>query len=96
MKTYIYNLLCTTRFWNNLHQVTSKSKDWKAKKLTSLLGAGYRRASNRIKVSIQCIKLSLLTCMVVGCTGTRIPDPPFSSFGPSRDYGMDLYLEVYL
>ena len=31
MKTYIYNLLCTTRFWNNLHQVTSKSKDWKAK-----------------------------------------------------------------
>ena len=22
--------------------------------------------------------------------------PPFSSFGPSRDYGMDLYLEVYL
>ena len=29
-------------------------------------------------------------------TGTRIPDPPFSSFGPSRDYGMDLCLEVYL
>ena len=29
-------------------------------------------------------------------TDTRIPDPPFSSFGPSRDYGMDLYLEVYL
>ena len=27
-------------------------------------------------------------------TGTRIPD--FSSFGPSRDYGMDLNLEVYL
>jgi hypothetical protein len=23
-------------------------------------------------------------------TGTRIPDTPFSSFGPSRDYGMDL------
>ena len=23
-------------------------------------------------------------------TGTRIPDPPFSSFGPSRDYGMHL------
>ena len=22
--------------------------------------------------------------------------PPFSSFGPSRDYGMDLCLEVYL
>jgi hypothetical protein len=29
-------------------------------------------------------------------TGTRIPDRPFSSFGPSRDYGMDLCLEVYL
>ena len=29
-------------------------------------------------------------------TGTRIPDPPFSSFGPSHDYGMDLCLEVYL
>jgi hypothetical protein len=29
-------------------------------------------------------------------TGTRIPEPPFSSFGPSRDYGMDLCLEVYL
>jgi hypothetical protein len=29
-------------------------------------------------------------------TGIRIPDPPFSSFGPSRDYGMDLCLEVYL
>ena len=28
--------------------------------------------------------------------GTRIPDPPFSSFGPSPDYGMDLCLEVYL
>ena len=36
--------------------------------------------------------------MKVPCyiTGTRIPDPPFSSFGPSRDYGMDLCLEVYL
>jgi hypothetical protein len=29
-------------------------------------------------------------------TGTRIPDPPFSSFGPSRDYAMDFCLEVYL
>ena len=31
-----------------------------------------------------------------GFTGTRIPDPPFSSFGPSRDYSLDLCLEVYL
>jgi hypothetical protein len=29
-------------------------------------------------------------------TGTWSPDPPFSSFGPSRDYGMDLCLEVYI
>ena len=29
-------------------------------------------------------------------TSTRIPDLPFSSFGSSRDYGMDLCLEVYL
>jgi hypothetical protein len=29
-----------------------------------------------------------------GSTGTRIPDPPFSSFGPSRDYGMDLCLRT--
>ena len=34
--------------------------------------------------------------IVIKTTGTRIPDPPFSSFGPSRDYGMDLCLEVYL
>jgi len=27
MKTYISNLLNTTRIWNNFHQ----SKDWKAK-----------------------------------------------------------------
>ena len=25
------NLLHTTRFWNNLHRVRSKSKGWKAK-----------------------------------------------------------------
>ena len=28
--------------------------------------------------------------------GTQIPDPPFSSCGPSCDCGMDLSLEVYL
>ena len=37
-----------------------------------------------------------LSRVVVPATGTRIPDPPFSSFGPSRDYGMDLCLDVYL
>ena len=31
IKTYISNLVRTTRFWNNLHQVRSESKDWKAK-----------------------------------------------------------------
>jgi len=25
------NLVRTTRFWNNLHQIRSKPKDWKAK-----------------------------------------------------------------
>ena len=34
--------------------------------------------------------------VVVPAIGTRILDPPFSSFGPSRDYGMDLCLDVYL
>ena len=29
-------------------------------------------------------------------TGTRILNPPFSSFGPSRDYGMHLCLQVYI
>jgi len=27
--TYISNLVHTTRLWNNLHQVRSKSKAWK-------------------------------------------------------------------
>jgi hypothetical protein len=30
------------------------------------------------------------------CTGTRNPDPPFFSFGPSCNYGMDLSLEVHV
>jgi len=29
IKTYLSNLVRTTRFWNNLHQVLSISKDWK-------------------------------------------------------------------
>jgi len=31
MKTKISNLERTTRFWNNHHQVRTKSKDWKTK-----------------------------------------------------------------
>ena len=31
IKTWISNLMRTTRFWNNLHQVRSKSIDWKLK-----------------------------------------------------------------
>jgi hypothetical protein len=31
IQTYISNLVHTARFWNNLHQVGSYSKDWKAK-----------------------------------------------------------------
>ena len=26
--TWIYKVVHTTRFWNNLHQVLSQSKDW--------------------------------------------------------------------
>jgi len=33
-KAWISNSVCTTRFWNNLHQVRSKSKCWKAKSIT--------------------------------------------------------------
>jgi hypothetical protein len=44
------------------------------------------------------VSLNLLDCTYaeIRYTGTRIPDLPFSSFGPSRDYGMGLCLEVYL
>jgi len=31
MKTLISNLVHTTRFWNNLHQLCSYSNDWSAK-----------------------------------------------------------------
>jgi hypothetical protein len=37
-KRGIANLVCITRFWNNLHQVRLKSKDWKSKKF-NVLGA---------------------------------------------------------
>jgi len=30
-KTQISNLVPTTRYWNNLHQVRSTLKDWKVK-----------------------------------------------------------------
>jgi hypothetical protein len=40
--------------------------------------------------------LAIISINVGIITGTWSPDPPFSSFGPSRDYGMDLCLEVYL
>ena len=31
INTQISQLVRMTRFWNNLHQVSSESKDWKAK-----------------------------------------------------------------
>jgi hypothetical protein len=31
VKKNILNLICTTLFWNNIHEVCSKSKDWIAK-----------------------------------------------------------------
>ena len=40
--------------------------------------------------------IGIIYISILLTTGTRIPDPPFSSFGPSCDYGMDLCLEVYL
>ena len=36
LKPQIYNLVHTTRFWNNLHQGHSQSKNWKAKLLKAL------------------------------------------------------------
>jgi hypothetical protein len=35
-KRGIANLVCITRFWNNLHQVRLKSKDWKSQKFNVL------------------------------------------------------------
>ena len=32
MRKWISNIVCSTRFENNLHQVHSRSKDWKDKK----------------------------------------------------------------
>ena len=43
-----------------------------------------------LKSSVQCITRYILGLCTGLITGTRIPDPPFSSFGSSRDYGMDL------
>jgi hypothetical protein len=40
--------------------------------------------------------VSMSSCRITYAYSTRILDPHFSSFGPSRDYGMDLCMEVYL
>jgi hypothetical protein len=47
IKTLISNLVCTRRFWNNRHQVRSKSNDWKAKKI-QVLGTIKPKGINRI------------------------------------------------
>jgi hypothetical protein len=52
--------------------------------------------ADKTKYLIFSIKPNKFTHPSLILTGTQIPDPPFSSFGPSRDYGMDLCLEVYL
>ena len=52
------------------------------------------------ETGIVSIHLLSKICRVVVCfswgPGTQIPDLPFSSFGPSHNYGMDLSLEVFL
>ena len=45
----ISNLLCTKGFWNNLHQVRPKSKDWKAIKIEVLI---YGKKQNNQPYSI--------------------------------------------
>jgi hypothetical protein len=52
--------------------------------------------ADKTKYLILSIKPNKFTHPSLILTGTQIPDPPFSSFGPSRDYGMDLCLEVYI
>ena len=47
IKTQISNLVFTTRFWNNLHQVRLKSIDWKSKQYKAL-GAIKPKSLNRI------------------------------------------------
>jgi hypothetical protein len=46
------------------------------------------------KLVVKLSNTSTAFSLQVEITGTRIPDPPlfFPSFGPSRDYGMDLCL----
>ena len=38
-KTQIYNLVRMMRYWNVIHQVSSKSKDWKTNLIEKFLGA---------------------------------------------------------
>jgi hypothetical protein len=47
IKTLIANLVRTARFWNNPHQIRSKSKDWKATQL-KVVGATKPKGLNRI------------------------------------------------
>ena len=71
----------------------------------NILTENYHTQENADSIKLQIYLVSdillgfislLIVDEVIYYTGTRIPDPPFSSFGPSRDYGMDLCLEVYL
>ena len=73
----------TTEMWE--HQVAAKDNET------------FRpQALDRWTLISPCLPRGYVFSGLVTITGTRIPDPPFSSFGPSRDYGMDLCLEVYL
>lgn len=48
IKSHIPTLLRTVRFWNNLHHVRLKSKDWKAKIIKKCLGAIKSKGPNRV------------------------------------------------
>ena len=68
---------------------------WFLSERVYILFIQHKEKSLQVKKSVV-KKSNLVIFLVINTTGTRIPGPHFSSFGPSRDYGMDLCLEVYL
>ena len=62
----------STRFWNNLHQVRSKSKDWKAKKF-KVLGAIQPKGLKRKPKLANILNISNKPCNAELTTGRVIP-----------------------
>ena len=56
IKMLVSKLVHTTRFWNKLHQVNLKSKDWKSKSFKSLWGKNDKGpkqdSQNQLKLSM--------------------------------------------